>query len=161
MKLLVLGASGLMAGLFYAYTCSVNPGLGRLPDAGYLAAIQSINRAILNPVFLLVFMGALFILPIGAWRLFNAHASMSFYLMLAASLLYAIGVFGVTMTANVPLNNKLDVFNIAAASSEELAHMRSIFQSPWNAWNLVRTIAAILSFLLAAWAYIIPPVKTN
>jgi len=161
MKLLVLGASGLMAGLFYAYTCSVNPGLGRLPDAGYLAAMQSINRAILNPVFLLVFMGALFILPIGTWRSFNANAPISFYLMLAASLLYAIGVVGVTMTANVPLNDKLDAFDIAAASSEELARMRSIFQSPWNTWNLVRTIAAILSFLLAAWACLIPPAKTN
>ncbi len=30
-------AAGLMAGLFYAYSCSVNPGLQRLSDAGYLA----------------------------------------------------------------------------------------------------------------------------
>jgi len=159
MKLLVLGASGLMAGLFYAYTCSVNPGLGKLPDAGYLAAMQSINRAILNPVFLLVFMGALFILPIGTWRLFSPQASTPFYLMLAASLLYAIGVFGVTMTANVPLNDKLNAFNVAAASADELARMRSVFEGPWNVWNLVRTIAAILSFLLAAWAYLIPTQK--
>ena len=70
-----------MAGLFYAYACSVNPGLGRLPDTGYLAAMQSINRAILNPFFLLVFMGALIILPLGTWRLFSPPATTSFYLI--------------------------------------------------------------------------------
>ncbi len=43
--------TGLSAGLFYAYACSVNSGLGRLPDREYLAAMQSINREILNPVF--------------------------------------------------------------------------------------------------------------
>ena len=161
MKLLVLGTTGLMAGLFYAYVCSVNSGLGKLPDAGYLSAMQSINRAILNPVFLLVFMGALIMLPIGTWRLFSTPATTPFYLMLAACLLYIVGVFGVTMAANVPLNEKLDAFPIAAASPEELTRMRALFEAPWNAWNLVRTLAAILSFILAAWAYLIPQNRSN
>jgi len=156
MKLLVLGSSGLMAGLFYAYACSVNPGLGRLSDAGYLAAMQSINRAILNPVFLIVFMGAVLILPIGAYQVFGRPASLPFHLLLAASIVYIVGVFGVTMAANVPLNDRLDAFNLSTASPETLTHMRTEFEGPWNAWNLVRTIAAILAFLLAALAYLTP-----
>ena len=145
-----------MAGLFYAYACSVNLGLGRLPDAGYLAAMQSINRAILNPVFLLVFMGAVIIFPIGAYRVYTPPPSFSFYLLLAASILYIVGVFGVTMAANVPLNDRLDAFDLSAATPETLARFRTEFEGPWNSWNLVRTIAAILAFLLAAWAYLHP-----
>jgi uncharacterized membrane protein len=44
--------TGLIAGLFFAYACSVNLGLTRLADAEYLKAMQSINGAILNPWFL-------------------------------------------------------------------------------------------------------------
>lgn len=142
-----------MAGLIFAYACSVNPGLGRLPDAGYLTAMQSINRAILNPVFLSVFMGAVILLPIGTYRVYTSPASLSFYLLLAASILYIVGVFGVTMAGNVPLNDKLDAFNLSAATPEALARMRADFEGPWNAWNMVRTIAAILAFLLAALAF--------
>ena len=156
MKLLVLGSSGLMAGLFYAYACSVNPGLGRLSDAGYLAAMQSINRAILNPVFLIVFMGAVIILPVGAYRIFERPAALPFYLLLAASIVYIVGVFGVTMAGNVPLNDRLDAFNLSTAAPEALTRMRAEFEGPWNAWNLVRTVAAILAFLLAALAYLTP-----
>lgn len=160
MKLLVLGSSGLMAGLFFAYACSVNPGLGRLSDAGYLAAMQSINRAILNPVFLLVFTGTALLLPVSAYRIFERPASLPFYLLLAASILYVVGVFGLTMICNVPLNDRLDAFNLSAASPEALARMRTAFEDPWNAWNLVRTIAAILAFLVAAMAYL-TPLKAN
>jgi uncharacterized membrane protein len=156
MKLLVLGSSGLMAGLFFAYACSVNPGLGRLSDASYLAAMQSINRAILNPVFLLVFMGTAILLPIGTWRIFERPASLPFYLLLAASILYVVCVFGFTMVGNVPLNDRLDAFDLSAASPEALTHFRTAFEGPWNAWNMVRTLAAILAFLLAALAYLTP-----
>jgi uncharacterized membrane protein len=48
--------TALIAGLFYAYTCSVNIGLGKLPDEGYIAAMQSINREILNLLFFVSFM---------------------------------------------------------------------------------------------------------
>lgn len=48
--------TALISGLLYAFTCSVNLGLGRLPDWAYINAMQSINRAILNPLFLLVFL---------------------------------------------------------------------------------------------------------
>ena len=44
--------TALIAGLLYAYSCSVNIGLGRLADAEYISAMQSINKAIQNPLFL-------------------------------------------------------------------------------------------------------------
>jgi uncharacterized membrane protein len=48
---------GLMAGLFFAFSVSVMKALARLPSAEGIAAMQSINVAIINPVFLAVFFG--------------------------------------------------------------------------------------------------------
>ena len=48
---------GLMGGLFFAFSVAVMKALGRLPPAEGIAAMQSINVAILNPVFLTVFFG--------------------------------------------------------------------------------------------------------
>ena len=44
--------SGLMAGLFYAWSISVTPGLAKIDNSSYLKAFQSMNRAILNPAIL-------------------------------------------------------------------------------------------------------------
>ena len=48
---------GLIAGLFFAFSIAVMQALARLPAAGGIAAMQSINSAILNPLFLAVFLG--------------------------------------------------------------------------------------------------------
>jgi len=145
-------STALMAGLFYAYSCSVNPGLGRLPDAGYLAAMQSINRAILNPVFFASFLGSLVLLPLCSWAYWG-NASALWYL-LAATGMYSGGVFGVTMAGNVPLNNALDKLELSAASGEQLAKYRADFEPRWNRLNLVRTVAAILTVALVVLACI-------
>lgn len=139
-------ASGLIAGLFYSYSCSVNPGLGALSDAGYLAAMQSINRAILNPVFFFSFMGTLLLLPINTYQHFGTGSR--FYLLLAAAAVYIIGSFGVTMFGNVPLNDALDKMNLTGASEQELAAHRLRFEVSWNRLHAVRTYASVLSFVL-------------
>ena len=37
-------ATALMAGLFFAWSCSVTNGIARLPDSGYIAAFQAMIR---------------------------------------------------------------------------------------------------------------------
>jgi uncharacterized membrane protein len=54
---------GLNAGIFYCWSVSVTTGLALLPDKEYITAFQALNRAILNPLFLLCFMGPVFLLP--------------------------------------------------------------------------------------------------
>lgn len=49
--------SGLMAGIFFAFSVFVMTALNRLPPAQGIAAMQFINVTILNPLFLLTFMG--------------------------------------------------------------------------------------------------------
>lgn len=140
--------TALMAGLFFAYSCSVNPGLHRLPDTAYLAAMQSINRAILNPVFFIIFLGAPILLPLSTWLQHHQPISLRFWLLLSATLIYLVGVLGVTALGNIPLNEALDAFSIQTASAEEIAAQRAKFEVPWNNWHLVRTIASVLANIL-------------
>jgi uncharacterized membrane protein len=67
--------AALIAGLFYAYSCSVVLGLGKLSDAEYLRAMQNINREILNPVFL-SFMGTAIFLPVSTFFLRGSNLSL-------------------------------------------------------------------------------------
>ncbi|MBD2701630.1 DUF1772 domain-containing protein [Spirosoma sp. BT702] len=140
--------TALMAGLFYAYSCSVNPGLHRLPDVAYLSAMQSINRAILNPVFFICFLGAPASLPLSTWHQYGQPVTLRFWLLLAATSVYVVGVFGVTMFCNVPLNNALDAFSIENASVAQLSEQRSAFELPWNRWHSIRTIASVIALML-------------
>ncbi len=138
----------LMAGLFYAYSCSVVGGLGRLSDTEYLRGMQSINRVILNPLFLSCFMGALFLLPLSTWLAYReAVLRPRFWFLLIAMIAYAAGVFGVTMLGNVPMNNVLDKFDITGSSADMIHAQRLTFESKWNNLNHVRTAFAILSLL--------------
>ena len=141
-------ATGLIAGLFYAYSCSVNGGLAKLSDEAYLTAMQSINREILNPLFFATFIGTLFLLLLSTWLEYKSGISTPFFILLGASLCYLIGGFGVTIAVNVPLNEALDKFNIHSASVLDLATQRKSFEIPWNRFHEIRTMAAIASFIL-------------
>ncbi len=143
-------ASALMAGLFYAYSCSVSPGLGRLSDAEYIRSMQHINRAILNPVFYAGFMGTLLLLPLSAYLHYGQPLTVRFWCLAAAALVYAVGVFGVTVAVNVPLNEALDAFNTQSASISEIAARRLGFEARWNSFNTVRTVCAIAATALVA-----------
>lgn len=131
-------------GLLYGYACSVNPGLNKLTDSEYLRAMQSINKEILNPYFFVSFIGTLFILPITAWHS-KSHASPAcFYLLLAAAIMYILGVVGVTAFGNIPLNNTLDKFNFTNATAGKLLSQRRAFETRWNNFHLLRTIFSII-----------------
>lgn len=140
--------TGLMAGLFFSFSCSVMPALKRVPDKEFIAAMQSINRAIQNPVFFIVFFGCLLLLPACAYLNYNSPATPVFRLALAATIIYFIGAFGVTVFGNIPLNNTLDKFKMDGASAEMITQQRAAFEARWNGLNTVRTVASILSFVL-------------
>lgn len=142
---LLLLLHGLITGLFYSYSCSVNPGLGRLSNVEYLKAMQSINSAIQNPVFFTSFMGALLILPVYAYLSLN---NPNFIYVLASFVIYGVMVFGVTMLGNVPLNNRLARFKIGSANDEHMAMARADFEPRWNRYHTIRTISCVISFIL-------------
>ena len=139
--------TSLMAGIFFAFTVSVMPGLGRLSDAGFLNAMQSINREIQNPVFFLVFFGVLLLLPFSVYLHYHADRSV-FLLLIAATGVYFLGTFGVTVLGNVPLNNQLDSFDLARATPDAMQSFRAHFEGKWNMLNNVRTVSNLLSAIM-------------
>ena len=57
--LLSMVTAGLSAGLFFAFAYAVMPGLARAGDRTLVTAMQGVNVAILNPLFLVVYLGPL------------------------------------------------------------------------------------------------------
>lgn len=122
------------------------PGFARLSNKEFVAAMQATNRAIQNPVFFAAFFGAPILLPISAFLHYGQ--STRFWLLLAATVIYLIGTFGVTMFGNVPLNNTLDRFDLKTAKEEETALQRANFEGRWNNLNTVRTVSSTLAVIL-------------
>ena len=140
--------TALMAGLFFSYSFSVVSGLRTLPDQEYIAAMQSINRAIQNPGFFIIFFGTVVLLPLSTYMNYSHPASPSFWLLLAATIIYIAAVVGTTAIGNIPLNNALDKFNLLNASKEAINNQRALFENRWNMLNNIRTVASIVSLLL-------------
>lgn len=143
--LLAALGSGLIAGVFFIFSVAIMRALERVP--GGMAAMQSINVVILNPMFLGVFMGtALLCLVLAILSVVRWNDSVSVWL-LAGTLLYLVGSIGVTMIFNVPLNNAL-----MTATPENADVVWKNYLSTWTMWNHVRTVASLAasaSFILA------------
>lgn len=139
--------TGLTAGLCFTWNNAVTPGIGQLADIGYLRSFQEMNRSIINPTFILVFFGPVF-LQIANIFLFRTSSSAIIWMVVASAVLYIIGVVLVTIFGNVPLNELLDKTDLMQASAEELKLLRDKFEIKWNRLHLIRTITATLSFLI-------------
>lgn len=138
--------TGLTAGLCFTWSNAVTPGIGRLSDQGFLQAFQEMNRVIINPAFLIIFMGPAILLFVNAYQ-FRGENNFVFYSFLLAAIVYFTGVAMVTVFKNVPLNEMLDKTNLESATKAELALLREKFEQPWNSWHIVRTITSVTAFV--------------
>ena len=149
LKLVSALGCGLIAGAFFAFSSFVMKALSRVPASEGMAAMQSINVVVLNPLFLGVFVGTAALCVAGlVFSFLRWHEPGAGYL-LAGSLLYLAGTFLVTMALNVPLNDALAAVAPAAAEAKELW---ASYLVRWTAWNHVRTVAALAAtacFILA------------
>lgn len=141
--------TGLMSGIFLAFSTSVLPGLRARPAAEGVAAMQAMNRAILNPLFLLVFLGAPVTLVVVAVAAVVSGDRPG--LRVAAAVVYVVGSFLVTVVVNVPLNNRLDLLEPSSLPLEELAATWSRFVRRWNGWNHLRCAASLVAMVLLIW----------
>ena len=140
--------TGLMAGIFFAFSNSVMPGLGKLPDVHILGGMQSINRVIQNPLFFLCFFVPVLLMPLAGYLHYSKPVSPAFMFIMAAFLVYLLGGFILTIAGNVPLNNALDAFNIEGASIEEMSRQRAAYESRWLMLNHIRAVACTIATLL-------------
>ena len=143
---LILGVvlTGLTAGLCFTWSNAVTPGIARLDDLNFLRSFQAMNKTIINGTFLMVFFGPVILLCLNTY-LFKS-TEVSFWLYLAAAILFFFGLALVTIFGNVPLNEILDKSNLETMSKTDLKVLRDRFEAPWNQWHMVRTITSILSF---------------
>ncbi|SFP02331.1 Uncharacterized membrane protein [Amycolatopsis arida] len=137
--------TGLMAGLFTGFAYAVMPGLARTDDRTFVEAMRRINEAIVNGWFLPAFLGAP-VLSAVAVVLRPGGADVLPWLV-AGLALNAVGMFGVTVAANVPLNNRL-------AAADDPAAARTWFERRWVRWNVVRAVAALGAFCCLALALV-------
>jgi uncharacterized membrane protein len=132
--------SGLIAGVFFAFSTFIMSTLARLQPPQGITAMQFINITVINPWFMTAFLGtAVACLFLAASALLNWHQPSAVYL-LVGSLLYLVGTFGVTMVCNVPLNDALAIVN---PDSTDGASLWARYLTDWTFWNHIRTAAAL------------------
>ena len=142
--------TGLMAGIYFAFSVAVMPGLGRSDDRTFVEAMQRINVAIQNGWFGLAFGGALVLGLVAAFQHWHGEGRPALPWIIAGVVLYVISLL-ITMGLSVPLNNQL-----AAAGSpgriHDLAAVRARFEATWVHWNVARTLVTTASLVCLAWA---------
>jgi uncharacterized membrane protein len=146
--------TGLSAGLFFAWQVSVIPGTKRVQDSVYIETMQKINQAIINPLFIMIFLGS-FVVQIISFVL-HWNTTISLWLILGATILYGVGTVIVTGLGNVPLNDELDALSLYGLSEKQMAGERQQYEVRWNRLHLIRTIFAVLSFMLILLAALSP-----
>jgi len=148
----LLGATltmGLVTGAFALYAHAIMPGLKTTDDRTFVAAFQSIDRAIINPWFMLTgFVGAL-VLTLAAALTQLGRDPLPY---IGAALGLYVVVVVITLVVNVPLNDAIK----AATDLNDAAAIRERFhEARWAAWNLVRVVASSAAFVLLAYALVV------
>ncbi len=143
--IMTLVGSALVAGIFFAFSSFIMKALARLPASQGMAAMQSINVVVLNPIFLGVFMGTtalsllLSIISIMTWEQTSAP-----YFLIGA-LLYFAGTFLVTGLGNVPLNDRLAAIPATDPAASDLWQH---YLERWTQLNTLRTICALIATVM-------------
>ena len=138
-------ACGLVAGFFFAFSTTVMKALARLPGPHGLAAMQSINVVVINPLVMTALFGtavACAVLVVAA--LVNWGEAYAVYL-LVGGLLYLAGVVVLTIVYHVPRNDALATLDSNQAGAVDHWHR---YARSWTAWNHVRTVAPIAAATL-------------
>jgi uncharacterized membrane protein len=137
--LAILGTA-CMAGMFFAFSVFVMRGLDRLPSPTGIAAMQSINAAVGNPVFGLTFLGtALLCLVLAVSSLFMLDQDGA-PLVLIGSVVYLAGGLVLTVRYHIPRNNRLMDLEPTGAASEGWWRR---YVAEWTTWNHVRMVASL------------------
>jgi uncharacterized membrane protein len=144
-------ATGLNAGLYYTYACSIMVTLRGVDDRTFVNMMQRINRDITNGWFFLTFMGALLVPALALILFIGVNGAV--VLPVAIGLGLYVVSFGITMGVNVPMNNRMDkVGDPDTMSPQALAEARRVFEKPWVRSNLNRTLASTGSCGALCWA---------
>jgi uncharacterized membrane protein len=136
--------TGLLAGTYFAYACSVMLALGRTSDRTFIEVMQKIDVAIQNPVFFAALFGAPACTAIAVGLEASEDRGAPGW-TIAALALNLVSLL-ITIAANVPLNNRLAAAGDPAMIADPGA-VRRRFEGAWNSWNTARGSAAIAALI--------------
>ncbi|MEM7099012.1 MAG: anthrone oxygenase family protein [Pseudomonadota bacterium] len=139
--------SGMMAGLFVAFSTFIMKALASIPEGEGMRAMQAINRFIIRPSFLVVFLGTGALLIASCLLIEKSHPS--FLFLVFATLAYLVTCLISTIAFNVPLNNQLESFD---STSDDGLDFWQHYLDRWVKWNHVRSVACLGATILLAFA---------
>ncbi|MBH0781279.1 anthrone oxygenase family protein [Nocardia bovistercoris] len=139
-------ATGLVAGVFYAYAMSVMPALARTEDRTLIEVMQKVNVVIVNPWFMTGFLGAV-LFGIAAAVLHLGAEQRATLVWIGIGLALNVIAFAVTVALNVPLNDQLAAAGDVSGIADQAA-VRADYESAWVRWNIVRAVLHTLAFLV-------------
>lgn len=138
--LAVLG-SGLMAGLFFAFSVAVMPALAKEPAPAAASAMQRINVVIVRPLFLLVLAGTV-VAALAAVVLAVVGHDTATPWAVAGTVLYLGASIGLTAGYHVPRNDALVATD---PTTPEGGQVWTTYLREWVPWNHVRTVGCLLA----------------
>jgi uncharacterized membrane protein len=141
---------GLMAGVFGLYANAIMPGLRKTDDRTFVSSFQSIDKAIINPLFMATFFGALLFPGVAVLLHLPAGERSALPWGVAAFALY-LWVFVSTIAVNVPRNDEIK----AAGDPDtiDVAAVRARFnETKWHRWNIARAVISTGGFACLALA---------
>lgn len=134
--------SGLVAGIFFAFSTFIMTAFSRIPAEQGIAAMNSINVTIVRSPFMGLFVPtAMLCIVIAVLAVIDWRGGASL-LMLAGAALYLLASFLSTIVFNVPMNDALEK---VAGSGTEAVQLWTTYLRDWTWWNHVRTIASLLA----------------
>ncbi|ELP32954.1 integral-membrane protein [Rhodopirellula baltica SWK14] len=121
------------------------PGIGRLNDRSFIRAFQVIDGVIQDnqPFFMFVWIGSAIAIVVAAVIGFLQIDGVDRTLLIAAAVVYLLGVQLPTVRINIPLNNKIQAIDVEQKDDQELLAARADFEDQWNRWNVFRTVVSI------------------
>ncbi|MEV3963337.1 anthrone oxygenase family protein [Nocardia sp. NPDC050193] len=146
-------ATGLMAGVFGIYAVAIMPGLRTTDDRTFIGAYQAIDRAIINPLFLATFLGALILSIAAALLNLGGDSRSVLSWVAAAAVLYLVAVV-ITFAVHLPLNDALKAAGAPGDLADPAAVREAFAESRWVAWNIVRTVTSTAAFACLSWALV-------
>lgn len=145
----LLVITGLMAGIYFVFSIVVMPVLAKLPGLRGAETMNAINTKIVKTIFLPLFFVST---AMHVWfAIAQVTEGVGFRsLVFWAALIYILGMFVITLCANVPLNKRL---HAAVLSNDSSVHeLWLTYLKWWVRFNHIRTWSCAVSAALLALA---------
>ncbi len=144
--------SGLVAGIFFAFSTFAMKGIRALPPVQGMQAMQAVNITAVQPPFMSLFFGGTVLSVVVAVMALVDLDRAGAWWALAGAVVYVFGVFVLTAAYHVPRNNRLAVVE---PDDPDAPAIWQRYATEWTRANHIRAIAptfTAVALILAALA---------